>query len=80
MSKSICSACGATFPSVSSFDLHRTGSFLQGTRRCLRADEMRARGMVRNEKGWWMRASFADSAVLGALRSPRSNAAAQKAS
>ncbi|WP_236037962.1 hypothetical protein [Ktedonobacter robiniae] len=46
MSKSICASCSATFPSVSTFDLRRTGSFPQGTRRCLLADEMRARGMV----------------------------------
>ena len=47
------------FTSLSVFDLHRTGSFQRRIRGCLAKQEMRERGMVQNEKGWWMRSAFA---------------------
>ena len=46
------------FTSLSAFDLHRTGKFQRKARRCLTEREMRERGMVQNEKGWWMRSTF----------------------
>jgi hypothetical protein len=58
MPKSLCSACNQMFTSLSAFDLHRTGKFKRKMRRCLTEQEMRARGMVQNAKGWWMRAAF----------------------
>lgn len=46
------------FTSLSAFDLHRTGKFEHKKRRCLTEQEMLAKGMVQNEKGWWMRSTF----------------------
>ena len=58
MPKSCCSGCGRMFTSLSAFDLHRTGKFQRKMRCCLTDQEMRERGMVQNEKGWWMRSAF----------------------
>ena len=46
------------FSSLSAFDLHRIGKVQREMRRCLTEQEMRERGMVQNEKGWWMRSAF----------------------
>lgn len=46
------------FTSLSAFDLHRTGKFERKMRRCLTEQEMFAKGMVQNTKGWWMRSAF----------------------
>jgi hypothetical protein len=46
------------FPSLLAFDLYRTGSFQGRIRWCLAEQEMRERGMVQHEKGWWMRSAF----------------------
>ncbi len=51
--RSQCGKCGQIFAGVAAFDEHRTGSFTQNTRRCLSVREMQARGMIRNDKGWW---------------------------
>lgn len=52
-----CDACGERFTSISAFDEHRTGPFEQNgrphQRRCRTAAEMIARGMVRNDRGYW---------------------------
>jgi hypothetical protein len=58
MPKSYCCGCGRTFASLSAFDLHRTGKFQHKMRRCLTEQNMLAKGMVQNAKGWWMRSSF----------------------
>ena len=57
MPKSWCAMCKQTFTTVRAFDLHRTGSFRQRSRRCMDEQEMRARGMTRNRKGWWIAAT-----------------------
>jgi hypothetical protein len=54
-----CSACGDYFNSTSTFDRHRAGTFAaRGTgshaRRCLTADELRAKGWARNAAGFWI--------------------------
>lgn len=47
-----CPTCGAYFNSTAAFDKHRTGA--HGVdRRCLTADEMRAKAMAQNAGGWW---------------------------
>jgi hypothetical protein len=46
-------ACNQTFTSVYAFDLHRIGSFQKRTRRCMTVEEMQAKGMTQNTKGWW---------------------------
>lgn len=50
-----CASCGAWFTGMQPFDWHRAGDFkMRGhTRRCLAADEMRARGMMQTESGAW---------------------------
>ncbi|HLG79143.1 MAG TPA: hypothetical protein VFA09_03125 [Ktedonobacteraceae bacterium] len=53
MAISHCRACQHTFTSITAFDLHRSGSYERSTRRCLTEEEMRAKGMTRNGRGWW---------------------------
>ena len=83
-------ACGLIFSSLSAFDMHQVGEYskprydatghrvigrIPSTRRCLSIAEMQARGMVQNEKGWWMTgyADEADLARLAALRGKRAS-------
>lgn len=47
-----CPTCGAHFNSTHAFEKHRTGDYA-GQRRCLSADEMRAKGMVLGDDGFW---------------------------
>lgn len=58
-----CPTCLELFNSVTAFDAHRTGAYgrtdpsgtyVAPTRRCLSSDEMRARGMSRNARGFWI--------------------------
>ncbi len=58
MPKSLCRGCHQMFTSLSAFDMHRTGKFERKMRRCLTEQDMLAKGMVQNAKGWWMRAAF----------------------
>lgn len=53
MATSRCRECNQVFAGIVAFDAHRTGSFTRKQRRCLTQDEMKARGLTRNEKGWW---------------------------
>jgi hypothetical protein len=66
MAKSTCGGCGKVFSSLSSFDMHRVGSYgdpiiekghvigyTPTARRCLSAQEMRDKGMLLNERGVW---------------------------
>lgn len=48
-----CTACHATFSGTTAGDKHREGDYFPDTRRCLSADEMRAKGMARNGRGVW---------------------------
>ena len=52
-----CTVCHETFTGTSSGDKHRVGDFNPGDknypRRCLSADEMRAKGMEQNARGQW---------------------------
>ena len=54
MANSQCGGCQKTFSTVEAFDLHRTGSFSKRTRHCLSEEDMQAKGMTQNTKGWWM--------------------------
>jgi hypothetical protein len=54
----ICSSCGWKFRSLSSFDMHRTGSYAStlwepARRRCLSVAEMERKGMRLNEHDAW---------------------------
>jgi hypothetical protein len=51
-----CSACDEYFNSVSVFDRHRVGNWLNdgANRRCLTIDEMVARGWSINANGFWI--------------------------
>ncbi len=46
------------FTSLSAFDLHWTGKYEHKKRRCMTEQEMLEKGVVQNEKGWWMRSAF----------------------
>jgi hypothetical protein len=48
-----CCGCGEYFNSTFAFDKHRTGDFGKD-RRCLKADEMEAKGMSKNARGFWI--------------------------
>lgn len=48
-----CTECHQTFTGNTSGDKHRVGPFFPGGRRCLTADEMRAKGMAQNARGQW---------------------------
>lgn len=58
MARSICTSCNLVFSSESSFDKHRTGSYAERTRRCLKEEEMKVKGMDQNEKGIWVTELF----------------------
>jgi len=51
-----CGGCGLVFKSVSAFDKHRAGD--GDHRRCLTEDEMRAAGMLVNERGQWVGSAY----------------------
>lgn len=48
-----CSVCCETFTGTVAGDKHRVGSFDEGTRRCLTAPEMIAKGLKQNDKEHW---------------------------
>lgn len=54
--RSQCACCKQVFAGTKAFDAHRVGPYTrkQQKRRCLSAKEMRLRGMIQNEQGWWM--------------------------
>jgi hypothetical protein len=69
----LCTGCGEDFGSVSAFDAHRVGKYLQGGateytgprgdwtpeqgRRCLTIDELGKRGWTQDSRGRWRRSS-----------------------
>ena len=63
MARSKCDGCGLTFNSTSAFDTHRTGEYESrdpkgrvlrpSTHRCMTEEEMRARKMAPNDRGFW---------------------------
>lgn len=53
--KSLCRACGLYFNSTAAFDKHRTGQHGKD-RRCMTVDEMKAKGMATNGRGYWVTA------------------------
>ena len=52
----LCTVCGEHFRSPTGFDRHRTGPV--EARRCLTPEEMAARGMSRNARGYWITAVY----------------------
>jgi hypothetical protein len=50
--RNTCDVCKEFFNSVHAFDKHRIGK--AGARRCLSADEMRAKGFAVNATGHWI--------------------------
>lgn len=48
-----CQGCKEYFNSNFAFDKHRTGKHGHG-RRCMTPDEMRAKGMLMNQAGFWV--------------------------
>lgn len=52
-----CPACDELFRSVSAFDKHRVGDYGKD-RRCLTPEEMIAKGMAKNEAGFWVSSPF----------------------
>jgi hypothetical protein len=63
MAKSFCVACQKTFKSEYTFDKHRSGDHAGRTRRCLSTEEMQAKGMLQNERGWWISSAYDHSIV-----------------
>jgi hypothetical protein len=55
-----CAACGLRFKSTNAFTKHRVGSYADGGRMCLTADELRAKGFEPDLNGLW-RKPFADA-------------------
>lgn len=53
MAKSTCGKCKSVFSSLSSFDMHRVGSFQERDRRCLNTEEMQELEMRQNSYGQW---------------------------
>ena len=53
-----CPECHETFTCTASGDKHRAGDHATGVgpgrRRCLTVEEMRAKGMATNGRGYWM--------------------------
>jgi hypothetical protein len=49
-----CTVCHQTFTGTKAGDKHRTGTYVPLARRCLTADEMRAKGMAQNQRGQWV--------------------------
>ncbi len=58
MPKALCRGYHRMFTSLSAFDLHWTGKYEHKKRRCMTEQEMLEKGVVQNEKGWWMRSAF----------------------
>lgn len=58
-----CSICGKRFNSVSAFDRHRYGDYgdYGRNRRCRTWQELRARGWVVNDAGFWIERPRRDS-------------------
>jgi uncharacterized C2H2 Zn-finger protein len=52
-----CPTCDKLFKSVKAFDKHRTGEY-GVNRRCLTEEEMLAKGMSKNRRGFWITQSF----------------------
>jgi len=50
-----CTECKHFFKSTFAFDKHRAGTH-GADRRCMSEDEMRAKGMDRNQAGYWISA------------------------
>lgn len=48
-----CAACLEYFNSTGMFDRHRIGGY--ASRRCLSADELMAKGYLKNSAGFWIR-------------------------
>lgn len=57
-----CPTCHEYFNSVMAFDKHRIGNWT--TRRCLKADEMTTKGMLKNRLGFWVTKRNAHRAYL----------------
>ena len=61
-SRCCCRGCGEFFNSVSAFDWHRVTPLsangtprLRSIRRCLTVEEMRYKGMHKNDSGYWIK-------------------------
>lgn len=69
-----CPTCGEFFNSTYAFDKHRTGPFGKAStpaqRRCLKPDEMRAIGMLKNEAGFWVSCRMDDQKLVARKLSP----------
>jgi hypothetical protein len=48
-----CPGCLEYFNTTAGFERHRTGSY-ENRRRCLTAAEIEAKGMIKNEHGFWL--------------------------
>lgn len=49
-----CPGCLEYFNTNAGFDMHRTGSHTHGTRHCLTVAQMEAKGMIKNDQGFWL--------------------------
>jgi hypothetical protein len=58
-----CQGCKAYFNSTFAFDKHREGRFWDGSRMCLTADEMTAKGMSKNAAGFWVSSTMPEAVV-----------------
>jgi hypothetical protein len=76
-----CPSCREYFNSTAAFDAHRVGPFGSPTgeparRRCLRIDEMIAKGMARNRAGFWVKHPLPAAGIAARGRRPEITPAA----
>jgi hypothetical protein len=58
----LCRACSEYFNSTGMFDRHRVGRYSPMERRCLSPLEMRAKGYLQNDSGFWIRSKRPEAA------------------
>ena len=64
----LCRGCGEYFNSTGMFDRHRVGKYRPGERRCLTPDEMRVKGHLQNDAGFWIRSKRPKVTGTGSTR------------
>lgn len=81
-----CPACGEFFTSVREFGRHRIGSFAQmggggHDRRCLTAEELKARAWRKDARGFWMQSRRLQRAPAkaGELREDQAHSSTRRA-
>lgn len=59
-----CQGCKQFFNSTLAFSKHRIGEHEGSQRRCMTTDEMTAKGMAVNSRGWWVSELMSDRVLV----------------